>query len=179
VIVTTAIALGVSLRLWGQTDRGAVQLSRASLRLPLVGELRRKIALSRFARYFASLHSAGLEMAPSLSLVGRLIGNAYLSQRFQMAVQRVMAGESLSRALKAVGEFPPIVIQMLALGERTGRMAKSLEDVRRYFDREVDQTIKRSLTLFGPIMLVLLAGTFVLMALAFYLPLFQLLRGIR
>jgi len=51
--------------------------------------------------------------------------------------------------------------------------------VRRYFDREVDQTIKRSLTLFGPIMLVLLAGTFVLMALAFYLPLFQLLRGIR
>jgi type IV pilus assembly protein PilC len=91
----------------------------------------------------------------------------------------VMAGESLSRALKTVGEFPPIVIQMLALGERTGRMTKSLEDVRRYFDREVDQTIKRSLTLFGPIMLVLLAGTFVMMALAFYLPLFQLLRGIR
>jgi type II secretory pathway component PulF len=81
--------------------------------------------------------------------------------------------------LKTVGEFPPLVIQMLALGESTGRMATSLENVRRYFDREVDQTIKRSLTLFGPIMLVLLAGTFVLMALAFYLPLFQLLRGIR
>jgi type II secretory pathway component PulF len=179
VIVSSIIAVTVSLRLWGQTASGAVRLSRASLRLPLVGELRRKIALSRFARYFASLHSAGLEMAPSLSLVGRLIGNAYLSQRFELAVQRVMAGESLSRALKAVGEFPPLVIQMLALGESTGRMATSLENVRRYFDREVDQTIKRSLTLFGPIMLVLLAGTFVLMALAFYLPLFQLLRGIR
>ena len=161
VIVTSVVAVAVSLR------------------LPLIGELRRKIALSRFARYFASLHSAGLEMAPSLSLVSRLIGNAYLSQRFELAVQRVMAGESLSRALKAVGEFPPLVIQMLALGESTGRMATSLENVRRYFDREVDQTIKRSLTLFGPIMLVLLAGTFVLMALAFYLPLFQLLRGIR
>jgi type II secretory pathway component PulF len=179
VIVSSLIAVTVSLRLWGQTASGAVRLSRASLRLPLVGELRRKIALSRFARYFASLHSAGLEMAPSLSLVGRLIGNAYLSQRFDLAVQRVMAGESLSRALKAVGEFPPLVIQMLALGESTGRMATSLDNVRRYFDREVDQTIKRSLTLFGPIMLVLLAGTFVLMALAFYLPLFQLLRGIR
>jgi type IV pilus assembly protein PilC len=179
VIVTSLVAVVVSLRLWGQTESGAVRLSRASLRLPLIGELRRKIALSRFARYFASLHSAGLEMAPSLSLVGRLIGNAYLSQRFELAVQRVMAGESLSRALKAVGEFPPLVIQMLALGESTGRMATSLENVRRYFDREVDQTIKRSLTLFGPIMLVLLAGTFVLMALAFYLPLFQLLRGIR
>jgi type IV pilus assembly protein PilC len=179
VIVTSIIAVAVALRLWGQTERGAVRLSRVSLQLPLVGELRRKIALSRFARYFASLHSAGLEMAPSLSLVGRLIGNAYLSHRFELAVQRVMAGESLSRALKTVGEFPPLVIQMLALGESTGRMATSLENVRRYFDREVDQTIKRSLTLFGPIMLVLLAGTFVLMALAFYLPLFQLLRGIR
>ncbi|HLG53939.1 MAG TPA: type II secretion system F family protein [Vicinamibacterales bacterium] len=179
VILSSLVAIAVSLRLYGQTPRGAVALSRTSLRIPIVGELLRKIALSRFARYFASLHSAGLEMAPSLALVGRLIGNAYLSQRFGQAVQRVMAGESLSRALKAVGEFPPIVIQMIALGERTGRMAKSLEDVRRYFDKEVDQTIKRSLTLFGPIMLVLLAGTFVLMALAFYLPLFQLLRGIR
>jgi type II secretory pathway component PulF len=156
VMISSIITVVVSLRLWGQTESGAVQLSRATLRMPIVGELRRKIALSRFARYFA-----------------------YLSQRFDLAVQRVMAGESLSRALKAVGEFPPIVIQMLALGERTGRMAKSLDDVRRYFDREVDQTIKRSLTLFGPIMLVLLAGTFVLMALAFYLPLFQMLRGIR
>jgi type IV pilus assembly protein PilC len=179
VSVSGLVTIGVSLRLWGQTESGAVRISRALLHVPIVGELRRKIALSRFARYFASLHGAGLEMAPSLSLVGRLIGNAYLSQRFEMAVQRVMAGESLSRALKAVGEFPPIVIQMLALGERTGRMTKSLEDVRRYFDREVDQTITRSLTLFGPIMLVLLAGAFVLMALAFYLPLFQLLRGIR
>jgi type II secretory pathway component PulF len=90
-----------------------------------------------------------------------------------------MAGDALSKALRSVGEFPPVVIQMIALGERSGRMSKALEDVRRYFDGEVDRTIKRSLTLFGPIMLVVLAGTFVLMALAFYLPLFQLLRGIQ
>ena len=179
VIVATLITAGVSLRLYGQTPEGAVRLSRLSLRIPVVGELRRKIALARFSHYFATLHESGLEVAPSLALVERLIGNAYLSQQFQRAVQRVMAGESLSRALRAVGEFPPIVIQMIALGERTGRMAKALEDVRRYFDGDVDRTIKRSLTLFGPIMLVVLAGTFVLMALAFYLPLFQLLRGIR
>jgi type II secretory pathway component PulF len=58
-------------------------------------------------------------------------------------------------------------------------MSKSLGDVRKYFDGEVDRTIKRSLTLFGPIMLIVLAGTFVMMALAFYLPLFQMLRGIQ
>jgi type II secretory pathway component PulF len=173
------VAAVVSLKLYGQTPDGAVRLTRAAMRTPIVGELMRKIALSRFAHYFATLHESGLEVAPSLALIERLIGNAHLSRQFSRAVQRVMAGESLSSALRAVGEFPPVVIQMFALGERTGRMSKALEDVRRYFDVEVDRTIKRSLTLFGPIMLVLLAGTFVLMALAFYLPLFQLLRGIQ
>ena len=156
-----------------------MKLSRIVSRIPIVGELTRKIALSRFAHYFASLHESGLEVAPSLALIGKLIGNAYLSQQFDRAVQRVLAGESLSRALRAVGEFPPVVIQMIALGERTGRMSKALEDVRKYFDGDVDRTIKRSFTLFGPIMLVVLAGTFTLMALAFYLPLFQMLRGIQ
>jgi type IV pilus assembly protein PilC len=178
-LVTAMLSLFVALKVYGQTEEGAVRLSRMAGRIPVVGQLMRKIALSRFAHYFATLHESGLEVAPSLALIQQLIGNAYLSQQFQRGVQRVMAGESLSGALRAVGEFPPIVIQMIALGERSGRMSKALEDVRRYFDAEVDRTIKRSLTLFGPIMLVVLAGTFVMMALAFYLPLFQLLRGIR
>lgn len=179
VMVTGIMTLIVSLKLYSQTPEGSVRLSRMVMRIPIVGALVRKIALSRFAHYFASLHESGLEVAPSLSLIERLIGNAYLSRQFGRAVQRVLAGESLSRALRAVGEFPPVVIQMIALGERSGRMGKALDDVRRFFDGEVDRTIKRSLTLFGPIMLIVLAGTFVMMALAFYLPLFQMLRGIR
>jgi type IV pilus assembly protein PilC len=179
VMITGIITLFVSLKLYSQTPQGSVRLAHIVMRIPIVGELVRKIALSRFAHYFASLHDSGLEVAPSLSLIERLIGNAYLSKQFGRAVQRVLAGESLSRALQAVGEFPGVVIQMIALGERTGRMSNALENVRRYYDGEVDRTIKRSLTLFGPIMLVVLASTFVLMALAFYLPLFQMLRGIR
>ena len=179
VILTGLLTAIVSVKLYSQTPAGSVRLARLVMRIPIVGELVRKIALSRFAHYFASLHESGLEVAPSLSLIERLIGNAYLSRQFGRAVQRVLSGESLSRALRAVGEFPPVVIQMIALGERSGRMGKALDDVRRYFDAEVDRTIKRSLTLFGPIMLIVLAGTFVMMALAFYLPLFQMLRGIR
>jgi type IV pilus assembly protein PilC len=177
-LLATLATIAVSLRLYAQTPGGAVRVSGVVMRIPVIGELIRKIALSRFSHYFATLHDSGLEVAPSLALIQKLIGNAYLSRQFERAVQRVMAGESLSRALRAVGEFPPVVIQMIALGERSGRMSKALGDVRRYFDGEVDRTIKRSLTLFGPIMLIVLAGTFVLMALAFYLPLFQMLRGI-
>ena len=179
-IVLPALLVGfVALKMYRQTPKGAVAVSRFILRVPVIGELFRKVALSRFAHYFASLHDSGLEVAPSLQVVERVIGNPYLEQRFHIAVERVLDGESLSRALQMVGEFPPIVIQMIALGERTGRMGKSLGDVRRYFDREVDATVKRAVALFGPIMLVVLAGVFVIMALAFYLPLFQLLRGLQ
>lgn len=179
VILTAMVAIFIAVRLYAQTPDGAVRMAKMSMRLPIVGDLIRKIALSRFSHYFATLHDSGLEVAPSLSLIEKLIDNAYLAQQFNRAVQRVMAGESLSRALRASQEFPPVVIQMIALGEKTGRMSKALEDVRRYFDGDVDRTIKRSLTLFGPFLLIILAGTFVLMALAFYLPLFQLLRGIQ
>jgi type IV pilus assembly protein PilC len=179
ILVTMIVSAVVGLKLYTQTPHGAVASSRFVSKIPIIGELVKKIALSRFAHYFASLHESGLEVAPSMALIGRLIGNPYLAQQFDRAVQRVLAGESLSRALRSVGEFPPVVIQMIALGEKTGRMGKALEDVRKYFDGDVDRTIKRSLTLFGPIMMIVLAGTFVLMALAFYLPMFQLLRGIQ
>lgn len=179
VLVTALVAAFVGFRVYVQTPAGSVRYHRWLLRVPIIGELVRKIALSRFAHYFGTLHEAGLEVAPSLALVERLIGNAYLSQQFHRAVDRVMAGDSLSRALHRVGEFPPVVIQMISIGERTGRMSKAVGDVRHYFDQDIDRTIKRSLTLFGPILLIVLAGTFVVMALAFYLPLFQLLRGLR
>jgi type II secretory pathway component PulF len=109
----------------------------------------------------------------------RVLGNPYLSLRFHSAVQRVMAGESLSRSLAAVGEFSPIVIQMVALGETTGQMSKALQQVKQYYDREVDATVNRALTLFGPIALIALASVFVLIAVAFYLPLFNLARAIQ
>lgn len=175
-------ALGVAY-LWYQsrvqTPEGAIAVSRAILRIPVFGEAVRKIAFSRFAHYFGTLHEAGLEVVPTLALMERVIGNPYLSYRFRFAVNRVLAGDSLSRALAAIGEFPPVVIQMLSLGEKTGEMAKSLEQVRLYYDREVDASVKRALTLFGPIALVGLASIFVLIAVAFYLPMFNLARAIR
>jgi type II secretory pathway component PulF len=179
VIVAIAVLAYVWYRFQRQTPEGSARIAQVVLRLPVLGDGTRKIALSRFAHYFGTLHAAGVDLAPALVLMERVIGNAWLSQRFRTAAGRVMAGESLSRALAAVGEFPPVVIQMLSLGEQTGEMSKSLEQVRRYYDREVDASVKRALTLFGPIALAALAGVFVLFAVAFYLPMFNLARAIR
>jgi type II secretory pathway component PulF len=178
VILAALVVLSLLYRLRVQEPGGLVWRDRWLLRVPVVGDVSRTLALSRFAHFFGSLHESGVDVAPSLALMERLIGNAYIAQRFRGAVSRVLAGDSLSRALAAVGEFSPLVIQMVALGEKTGQMSKSLQQVRQYYDREADQSVTRAMTLFGPLALVALASVFVLIAVAFYLPMFNLARAL-
>jgi type IV pilus assembly protein PilC len=178
VILAALAVLYVLYRLRVQGPGGREWRDRWLLKLPIVGDVSRKLALSRFAHFFGSLHEAGVEVAPSLAVIERVIGNAYIAQRFRAAVSRVLAGDPLSRALAAVGEFSPLVIQMVALGEKTGQMSKSLQQVRQYYDREVDRAVSRAIGVFGPVALLALASVFVLIAVAFYLPLFNLARAL-
>lgn len=178
-IVVAGVAVVFLLyRLRVQEPDGLVWRDGWILRLPIVGDISRKLSLSRFAHFFGTLHESGLDVVPSLALVEKVIGNAAIARRFRAAIARVLSGESLSRALATVGEFSPLVIQMVALGEKTGEMSKALEQVRHYYDREVDKSVNRALTLFGPITIALLAGVFVIIAVAFYLPLFNLARAV-
>lgn len=178
VILAALAVLYVLYRLRVQAPGGPEWRDRWLLKLPVVGDVSRKLALSRFAHFFGSLHESGVEVAPSLAIIERVIGNAYIAQRFRAAVSRVLAGDPLSRALGAVGEFSPLVIQMVALGEKTGQMSKSLQQVRQYYDREADRAVGRAIGVFGPAALMALAGVFVLIAVAFYLPIFNLARAV-
>jgi len=178
-IMLAAIAvLYLLYRLRVQEPEGRVWRDRWLLRIPIAGDVARKLALSRFAHFFGGLHEAGVEVAPSLAIIERVIGNAYIARRFRAAIARVLAGDPLSRALAAVGEFSPLVIQMVALGEKTGAMSASLQQVRQYYDREVDRSVTRAITVFGPVALIALACVFVLIAVAFYLPMFNLAKAL-
>ncbi len=174
VILAGLAVLFVLYRLRVQAPDGAEWRDRWLLRLPVAGDVARKLALARFAHFFGVLHASGVEVAPSLAVIERVIGNAHIARRFRAAAARVLAGEPLSRALGAVGEFSPLVIQMVALGEKTGEMSSSLQQVRQYYDREADRAVSRAIGVFGPAALLALAGVFVLIAVAFYLPIFKL-----
>ncbi|MFO7692531.1 MAG: type II secretion system F family protein [Vicinamibacterales bacterium] len=178
IILAALVVAYVLYRLRVQAPGGPEWRDKWLLTLPVVGDVARKLALSRFAHFFGSLHAAGVEVAPSLAVVERVIGNAYIARRFRAAASRVLAGDPLSRALGAVGEFSPLVIQMVALGEKTGQMSAALQQVRQYYDREVDRAVTRAIGVFGPAALLALAGVFVLIAVAFYLPLFNLARAL-
>jgi type II secretory pathway component PulF len=131
VILAALAVLYVLYRLRVQAPGGPEWRDRWLLRLPVVGDVSRKLALARFAHFFGSLHESGVEVAPSLAQSSNASSAAPTSPAF--APQSRAAGRRPPRAHSgAVGEFSPLVIQMVALGEKTGQMSKSLQQVRQY-----------------------------------------------
>jgi len=165
--------------LWIGTPEGRVRWDRLKLRIPVFGELLRKVSFSRFAHHFGTMHASGVSVTHCLDVVKGAVGNEYIARVVEYVNGRVRSGRPLASAMRETGEFPSVVVQMVGTAERTGRMEEALAGVIRFFDREVDTTVRRVTTYMGPILLVFLAGVLVLMGTAFYLPLFRLINTIQ
>ncbi|MFH1006126.1 MAG: type II secretion system F family protein, partial [Candidatus Latescibacterota bacterium] len=114
-----AITVGVGVRFAEKTPAGKLLVDRIKLRLPVIGTLTRKIALSRFAHYLRLLLQAGVGISESLSIVERVVGNRVISQAVHTAREKVLQGGMLHKSLQATGEFSPLVIRMISIGETT------------------------------------------------------------
>ena len=152
---------------------GRLFIDRIKLRLPIFGTLLRKIALSRFTHFLGILFTSGVDISYALTVVEGVVGNAVLARVVKEARDAVRAGHRLSEPLKASGEFPPLVLRMIEIGEISGEMDKSLAKVSQYYDREVPATIKKVMAAFEPAMVVGLGGIVLLIALSMYLPLYS------
>jgi len=141
----------------------------------VVGGIARRIALSRFARYLAVLYTAGVEFIQSLQVVERLAGNRVIELAIGEAREEVISGSLLSAALKRTGVVPTLVVQMVATGETTGKMDESLQKVSQYYDREVQESVKRATALIEPAAIVVMAGMVLFVALSVFLPLWGMI----
>ncbi|NKB87569.1 MAG: hypothetical protein GKS06_05060 [Acidobacteria bacterium] len=177
----TLVLLGATILflLWIGTSAGRVSWDRLKLRIPIFGELLRKVSFSRFAHHFGTMYGSGVSVTQCLEVVKGAVGNAYIAQVVGYVNRRVLSGQPLAVAMRETGEFPSVVVQMVGTAERTGRMEEALQSVIRFFDREVDSTVRRVTTYMGRILLAFLAGVLVLMGTAFYLPLFRLINSIQ
>jgi type II secretory pathway component PulF len=173
--------LGVALvfLLWVSTPAGRISWDRTKLRIPVFGELLRKVAFSRFAHHFGTMYASGVSVTRCLEVVKGAVGNEYIAKVVEYVTRRVRSGQPLAMAMRETREFPSVVVQMVGTAERTGRMEEALAGVIRFFDREVDATVRRVTTYMGPILLAVLAAVLVLMGTAFYLPLFRLITVIQ
>ncbi|AEB10910.1 type II secretion system F family protein [Marinithermus hydrothermalis] len=166
---------GYALRAYYRTPAGAYRLDRLALRLPVLGPILHKAGLGRFGRTFATLYASGLPITQALEATRDLAGNAFIAHAVDEVLQSVVRGESFSAALARHPEvFLPVFTRMSAVGEASGGLDAMLDQAARHLEREVDYAVKRLSASIEPILTVLLGVGILLVALALYLPLFDL-----
>jgi type IV pilus assembly protein PilC len=143
------------------------------LRLPVFGFLLRRIALSRFSRTFAILLKSGVPIIKSLTVVEETVGNAVIAAAVAKAKISIKEGERISYPLEETGEFPPMVIDMISVGEETGSLDDMLQKISDFYDREVDYTIDAFTTMIEPVLITLMGVVIGFIVISLYLPLFS------
>ncbi|MBI4610587.1 MAG: type II secretion system F family protein [Candidatus Rokubacteria bacterium] len=169
------VALVVLYRLWGRTTGGRLAIDRFKLQLPIFGTILRKVALSRFTHNLETLHRAGVEFVYALTVLERVVGNAAIARAVAQVKERVIGGMAFTEALRASGEFPPLVLRMVASGEMSGNLADSLGKVSQYYDKEVPDAVRRLFGLIEPVMITVLAVVVLGSILAVFLPIYTIL----
>ncbi len=173
--LSAIIAAITGLWFWIRTPRGRITFDTLKLKIPVVGRLTRDIALSRFCHFFQILFSAGVDISQTLTIVEALVGNSVLAEATRVVRNEVRSGNSLSASLAGTGKFPTMVIRIFHIGESSGQLSGSLEKACRYYDKEIPTTIKRVFSIMEPLLYIFLAVVVLTVALAIYMPLYQMM----
>ncbi len=174
-----AALLALALLLLDQyqrTEGGRARWDRLKLALPIFGKLNRKMAVARFARTLGTLTQSGVNLMDSLEIVKSIVDNRVIALAVDDAQESVRKGEDLASSLKRSNVFPPVVIHMIALGERSGQLEDMLISVADTFDDEVDTTLAGIVSLLEPAMIVIMAVVVGFIVLAMLLPIFDMNR---
>lgn len=164
---------------YSKTGQGALWWDQKKLRIPLIGSIFERIALSRFSRSFAMMMTAGVPILQCLSIVADSVGNRYIGAAVNSMMAGVERGDRLTNTASATGLFTPLVLQMLSVGEETGSIDKLLNDVADFYEEEVDYELKQLADAIEPVLLVFLGALVLILALGVFLPIWQLSSAVR
>jgi general secretion pathway protein F len=157
-----------------KTARGREWYDSISLRVPLFGKLFRMVAISRFSRTLATLLSSGVRLLNALDITKNIVENTLLIKAIEDTKNCVREGESIAEPLKRSGHFPPLVVHMIGIGEKTGNLETMLERVADSYDMEVDTTVSSLTTLLEPLMILMMGGIVAFIVMSILLPILQL-----
>jgi type IV pilus assembly protein PilC len=175
VILVAIVGTVVGLRYYYKTPRGHRQIDALLLKVPIIGNILRKIAIARFSRTLSTLLSSGVPILQSLDITARTAGNVILEEAIMKIRVGVERGESFVEPLKSSDVFPNMVAQMVGIGEQTGALDAMLGKIADFYEQEVDSAIASLLTLIEPVMIGFLGVTIGSIVIAMYLPLFSLI----
>lgn len=162
-----------------KTSQGRLTRDALVLEIPVIGPLFIKAVMSRFASIFSILQASGIQVLSSLQILSGTIGNEAIAREFNKIRDKVQEGQGISGPLKSAKYFPPMVIDMIAIGEETGELDEMLNNVSIHYDDEVEYAVKRLSDHIGPILIVGLAALVGFFALAIYLPMWDLAKLVK
>lgn len=175
ILIIATTASGVALRRWSKTRAGRRRIDGFKLRLPLVGSLILKSALARFGRTMAVLTRSGVPVLETLRITGETVGNSVVSEALGETGDAVRRGEAIAANLDRSGIFPPLVIQLVSVGEETGALDQMLEIVGSSFEEEVETAVAGFAALIEPVMMAIIGVVVGGMVIALYLPMFRII----
>ena len=162
------------LRAFYRTDKGRLSIDQAKFRIPIFGELIRKVVLSRFARTLSTLVRSGVPILRSLDIVAKTSGNYAVELAVMKAAQKIKEGESIAPPLDETKIFPPMVVRMIAVGEKTGKLDQMLEKVADFFDEQVNTTLAGLTALIEPLLIGVLGAVIGGIVICMFLPIMRL-----
>lgn len=168
------IALFTILRRWHKTESGARAMDPLLLKMPVFGDLMKKQSIARFSRTLSTLLSSGVPIIDALEITARSSGNWVVEDAILKARTSIKGGENIADPLSKTTVFPPMVTQMIAIGEASGGLDEMLSKVADFYDAEVDQAVENLTSALEPLIMVVLGGIVGFLVISMYLPIFQL-----
>jgi general secretion pathway protein F len=162
------------VRSYYSTPAGKVKKDRLLLKLPLLGDVVRLVAVSRFASTMATLLNGGVPLVTALGIVKSVVNNEVLAEAIANARENITEGQNISGPLKRSGEFPSMLIHMISIGERTGELPPMLEMVAQNYEEQVNAKVERMTSLLEPLMIVVMGLSVGVIVMAVFVPLLQM-----
>jgi type IV pilus assembly protein PilC len=181
-ILYIIIAIGVIIFLvksYYKKENGRRNIDRLILKIPLIGLLLKKVSIARFSRTLSTMIESGVPILSALGIVSKISGNKIIEESLIKAKEDVASGAPLSAAINKTGLFPPLVIQMIMVGEKTGNLDAMLAKVADYYDEEVDNAVTNLTSMMEPALIVFLGIVVGVLVVAMYLPIFNLGNAIK
>ena len=167
-----------ALQAWYRTPGGRMTVDGIMLKAPVFGPMMRKIAVARFCRTLATLLASGVSILEALDITARTAGNAVVERALNVTRKSIEGGETIANPLKETAVFPPMVVQMISVGEATGALDTMLGKIADFYEEEVDVAVAGLLTLLEPLMIAVLGGIVGGIVIAMYMPIFALISNL-
>jgi type IV pilus assembly protein PilC len=178
-LVGFLIGLVFAFRAWVSWPRGRIQWDNITIRAPIFGQLIRKVAVARFTRTLGTMISSGVPILDALEVVAKTAGNAVVERAIRYTKEKISEGKTIVQPLAETKVFPPMVVQMIGVGEATGAMDQMLTKIADFYDDEVDAAVAALTSLIEPVMMVVLGGVVGGFLIAMYLPIFSIAGAVK